>query len=365
MNDDSPPPSNRNGRLLLAAAALAIVAGGVYWWINRNFVSTDDAYVEADVTMVAPRVAGSVTKVLVQDNQAVKTGDLMLAIDPADFETAVRQAEANLAYAKAELESARADQAMTGKTAPAGVEQAQAELRAAQAQAERAQADAERYQTLYAKDEVSKQALDQALTTARASRADAERAQANLDGAQTSPEQAATKQARVQSAEATVEQQQAALDQARLKLSYTQVLAPSDGVVTRKNVEPGSQVQSGTPVLALVGTTPWVIANFKETQLGRMRVGQPVAMTVDAFPGVQLHGRVDSVQAGTGSSFSLLPPENASGNFIKVVQRVPVKLVFDPAPPATVRLVPGMSVMPKVDVSGTGGQTLAVPAAPH
>lgn len=359
MNDATAAPIERRRPLLLWAVPVLLAAGAVVWWLSGGTVSTDDAFIQADVTMIAPRVNGTVLKVLVADNQTVKAGDLLIEIDPADYETALRQAEANLAVAQAALESARADLAMTRKSAPAGVEQAQAALHAAQAQSERAQADAARYQSLYDKDEISKQTLDQALATARALNAEAERSNAMLRGAQTAPEQHNARQARVMSAQAGVAQAQAALDQARLKLSYTRVLAPCGGLVTRKNVRPGSQVQTGTPVLALVGSEPWVVANFKETQLGKLRVGQAAEFKVDAYPGLRFSGRIESLQAGTGSAFSLMPPENASGNFVKVVQRVPVKLVFDPAPDPSLHLVPGMSVEPKVDVSPSGDGALA------
>ncbi|MGH8444771.1 MAG: HlyD family secretion protein [Solimonas sp.] len=360
MNDSrSTAAPNRSHRTLLIAGLVALtLAVAVLWWLSRGHESTDDAFIQTDITMIAPRVSGTVIAVHIADNQAVKTGDVLLELDPADYLTRVRQAEANLAAAQAQVDSAGADLTMTQTSAPAAVAQAQAALQAARAQAERAQADAKRYEALYAKDEISQQTLDQARATSRALTAQAAQTAAQLTAAQTTPEQLGAKRAMLAMAQATVAQAQAALDQARLQLSYTKLTAPGDGRVTRKNVQPGSQLQAGGAVLALVGTTPWVVANFKETQLQHLRVGQPVRVKIDAYPGQRFAARVDSLQAGTGSAFSLLPAENASGNFVKVVQRVPVKLVFDPAPSAELHLAPGMSVVPKVDVRDESGAKL-------
>ncbi|PPE75423.1 hypothetical protein C3942_00570 [Solimonas fluminis] len=350
----SPAPEEGNGRrrvIVMSALALAILGAAGWWWHSRNYETTDDAFLEADVTMVAPRVAGTVVAVHVEDNQLVKAGQPLFELDPADYQARLRQAEANLAAAQAQARSAQADLTMTNTSAPANVAQAQAAVRAARAQAERAQADARRYESLYAKDEVSAQALDQARSSARALQAQAEQATAQLAMTQTAPQQTAAKEAQLASAQAAVAQAQAALDLARLQLSYTRVAAPGDGRITRKNLQPGSQLAAGSPVLALVGKDTWVVANFKETQLQHMRVGQPVSVGIDAYPGRDFRARVHSLQAGTGSAFALLPAENATGNFVKVVQRVPVKLVFDPAPDADLHLVPGMSAQPRVDIS--------------
>ncbi|MDB5972993.1 MAG: HlyD family secretion protein [Hydrocarboniphaga sp.] len=355
MNEEPAANSKRSRLWLVAGLAVLVLIAALMWWRSRNIESTDDAYIQADITMIASRVPGTVIAVHVADNQSVKAGAALFEIDPADYETHVRQAEANLAVARAQAQSAEADLTITRTSAPAGVAQARAGLRAAQAQAERAKADVARYESLYKKDEISKQTLDQATSTARALQAQAEQAVALLDGAQTTPQQTAAKQAMVASAQAAVAQAQAALDQARLQLSYTRVVAPADGLVTHKNLQLGSQVQAGAPVLALVGNAPWIVANFKETQLQHMRAGQDVKVKIDAYPAHDFHARVDSVQAGTGSAFSLLPPENASGNFVKVVQRVPVKLVFDPLPDAALHLVPGMSAVTRVDVSTSRG----------
>ena len=350
----SPSNGNGNGRrrfviLGVAAAAVALVATAV-WWHGRGHESTDDAFVQADIVLIAPKVGGTVQAVHVVENQEVHAGDVLVELDPADYEIELQQAQAN-------LQTAQADLALTRERSAAGVSQAQAALRSADAESERAAADVERFEQLYQKDEISKQQLDQARASATASKARADEAHSRLRDAQTAPRQVAVK-------ESVVATRQAQVQQARLALSYTRIVAPRDGKITRKNVQPGAQVAAGAPLLAIVGDDPWVVANFKETQLARIRAGQPVTFRIDAYPGFKFTGRVDSVQSGTGSVFSLMPPENATGNYVKVVQRVPVKLVFEPRPDAQHRLVPGMSVVPTIDVAAEPlPQTAATSAA--
>jgi membrane fusion protein (multidrug efflux system) len=277
-------------------------------------------------------------------------------------------------------------------TAQANVQQAQAQVNAAQAELVRANADVARYQELYSKDEVSRQRLDQAIATARtaeaqlqaarekvaaassqvtemqaaqnASAENARKAQAQIAAAQaqvqeaqgrfaqanTAPQQVAVSEAQAQTASASIEQLQAAVAQAELELSYTKIYAPDTGRVTHKSVEEGALVQSGQPLMAIVPGDVWVTANFKESQIGSMQPGQPVEITVDAYPDKTFKGHVDSIQAGTGTRFSLLPAENATGNYVKVVQRVPVKIVFDEPPDPRHMLAPGMSVEPEVKI---------------
>jgi membrane fusion protein (multidrug efflux system) len=351
---DSPNPevsSNGNGRrrlFVLSGIALAGVALAFgLWWHGRGHESTDDAYVQADIVAIGPKIAATVKAVAVVENQFVHAGDLLVELDDADYAVRVQQARAS-------LQAAQADLALTRDRSSAGVSQAEAGLRSIVAESERAQADVARFEQLYQKDEVSKQQLDQARATARSMQARADEASSRLREAHTAPRQVDVK-------ESIVATRQAELQQAELALSYTRITAPRDGKVTRKNVQPGAQVAPGAALLAIVGDEPWVVANFKETQLARIRAGQPVKFRVDAYPGYEFTGRVDSVQSGTGSVFSLLPPENATGNFVKVVQRVPVKLVFEPAPDAAHRLVPGMSVVPTIDVTAEPTQTAGVP----
>lgn len=293
----------------------AVIYGIKYLHYMLSYQSTDDAFIEAHVSAISPRVPGHVLKVYVRDNQQVKTGDLLVELDPADY-------QAKLDSEKASLEAAKAT-----------AEQSQAQIAAAEAAAKRTGIDLKRYEQLVASDSATKQRLDYAATDAQAATAQLE---------------AAKKQAAM--AEAKVAQSQANVEQAQLNLSYTKIYAPQDGKVTNKSVEIGEYVTVGQPILAVVENKPWVVANYKETQLRHMRVGQKATISVDAYPSQKLKGHVDSIQSGTGARFSLLPPENATGNYVKVVQRVPVKIVFDEDPNELSRLAPGMSVVPEVRV---------------
>lgn len=341
----TPKKAVRRHHFLIGAVTLAAVVGtGVYYWHDvAPFESTDDAFIEAHVTPVAPQVAGRVAKLLVHDNELVKQGDVLLQIDPRDFQDWLDEERGNLAAAQSRLEQARAQVNVD----QAKVAQEKANVTAAVAEASRAQADYKRYQAVgdYA---VSASQLDLAATQSRSADAQvvaarnrelAAEAQANLD------------QASIQTAAAEVQKSQATVRQAELNLSYTEVKAPESGYVTHRSVEAGSYVQIGQSLLAIVPAHVWVVANFKETQLTHMRPGQPVDISVDAYPQLKFKGHVDSIQSGTGPRFSLLPPENASGNYVKVVQRVPVKIVLDGLPNDHVVLGPGMSVVPEVRVN--------------
>jgi|HubBroStandDraft_1064217.scaffolds.fasta_scaffold64362_2 membrane fusion protein (multidrug efflux system) len=335
-------PGRRRAALVAAAAVVAGAAlGGYYWEFVAPYESTDDAFVEADVTPIAPQVAGRVLRVPVSDNQEVPQGAVLFEIDPSDYQTRLDQARAELAAARGKADQAVAEISVDR----AKVEQERASVAAADAEAKRAEADFHRYNDVGSLA-VSASQLDLAGTQARSSAAEvnvalnrqrAEEAQLGLDDAD------------IQTARAEVLSSEAAVRQAELDLSYTRVVAPVAGFVTHRGVQPGDYVQVGQPQLALVPRQVWIIANFKETQLARMHAGQPVAITVDAYPSLKLSGHVDSVQAGAGARFSLFPPENASGNYVKVVQRVPVKIALDDAEAAQV-LGPGMSVVPEVRV---------------
>lgn len=323
---------------------------------------------------------------LTRANTAATVQQARAAVQRSRSEVASQQAGA------ASAQSGASQAAAAVQTAQANLAQTQAQVRAAQAEATRASADVERYQALYAKDEVSRQQLDQAIAAARTANAElesarqrvaaaeaqvnearaaqaaaaqsAQRARTQIGGARasvseavgrlaqanTAPEQVAVTQAQAATATASTEQLRAQLAQAELELSYTKVYAPEDGRVTRKSVEEGALVQVGQPLLAIVPGDVWVTANFKESQIGRMTPGQPVEISVDAYPDKVFKGHVDSIQAGTGARFSLIPPENATGNYVKVVQRVPVKIVFDEPPDPKHMLAPGMSVVPEVAV---------------
>ncbi|SPE63308.1 Efflux transporter, RND family, MFP subunit [Verrucomicrobia bacterium] len=342
------PPQPRNRRrpwrlVALLVILLAIIGAALYYWFfMRPYESTDDAFIDADVVQIAPQVPGHVATLLVRDNQGVKQGELLLEIDPRDYDAGLAQAQASLLAAQTRLEQARAQV----NADQAKVEQAQANRTAAQTEAERAQADLKRYQSI-PKPAVSRTQFDLATAQARSNDAAVEAARSAIAAAQA---QVTLSQAAIQTAAADVERNKAAVREAEIELSYTKVAAPIDGFVTHRTVQAGDYVQTGQALLALVPSNPWVIANFKETQLTQMHPGQPVTVHVDAYPNHAFHAHVDSIQRGSGARFSLLPPENATGNYVKVVQRVPVKILFDDPPDPNLPLGPGISVEPKVRV---------------
>jgi membrane fusion protein (multidrug efflux system) len=372
---------------------LVLVAAGL-WWRSTYSEDTDDAQVNGHLIQVSSRIAGQVAKVYVEENQMVKKGDLIAELDPRDFEVAVENAEAALASAKANAAAAQVNVPITSvntgsnlrsadadvSASSAGIAQAEKQLdaaraRVAQAQANetKAQSDLNRYKPLVEKDVISKQQFDAAVAAADASKAALADAlasqQAAADGvrvatqrltqaeamrkyAQTGPQQVAAQSARARQAQALVQQAQAQLDQAKLNLSYTKIYAPVAGIITRKSVEINQNVSVGQNLMTLVSLEDlWVTANFKETQLRHMRAGQPVEIHVDAT-GKDYKGRVTQIGGATGSVLSLFPPENATGNYVKVVQRVPVRIDFtdltgeDP----NHLLRPGLSVEPTVRV---------------
>ena len=343
--------SRRRWRLILGIGLPLILIGGFlyYWFYMRPYESTDDAFIEGNVIPIAPQVSGRVTKLLVQDNEQVKEGGLLLQIDPRDYEARLAQAQAALVAARSRLEQAKAQV----DTDRAKVHQEQASLSAAQSEAERAQADLKRYQAVQSQA-VSRTQLDLAAAQARSTAAAVAVAQSREKAAEA---QVVLSKAAVQTAQAEVERAQASVQEAQLELSYTHVKAPEAGFVTHRTVEAGTYVQPGQVLLALVPPRVWVVANFKETQLTDMKPGQPVQVNVDAYPDHSFPAHVDSIQRGSGARFSLLPPENASGNYVKVVQRVPVKIVFNQPPDPNLPLGPGMSVVPVVNVLAPGHRT--------
>jgi membrane fusion protein, multidrug efflux system len=304
---------------LLAAALVGGHYAVSYMMDSLLYESTDDAFVDGHIVAISSKVAGHVQRVLIADNQEVKKGALLVEIEPQDYAVRVKATEATLLAARA------------------SVEQVNAEIIATRVEADRAKTDLTRYKELSPTNSISQQQLDRAAAAA-------EGAAAKLDSV---TKMAAVAQARIAEAEA-------ALEGAKLQLSYTNVYAPQDGRVTKKSVEAGALIDRGQPLMAIVTQDFWVIANFKETQLAGIRPGQPVAIRVDAFPNTPFKGHVDSIQSGTGARFSLLPSENATGNYVKVVQRVPVKIVFDADPNALKALSPGMSVLPRVRVVEIG-----------
>jgi len=377
--ESAQPQSRRRGIVVVVVVILALVAAGI-WWRSTYSENTDDAQVNGHLIQVSSRVAGQVAKVYVDENQVVKAGDVIAELDPSDYKVAVENAEAALASAQANAAAANvnvpittvntgsnlnaADANVSGSHA--AVEQAEQQLETARANNTKAQADLERYKPLVEKDVISKLQFDAAVAAADAARHSEQAARdgvkvarereaqalAGLTYAQTAPEQVAAQSARARQAKAMVAQAQAQLDMAKLNLSYTKIVAPAAGIITRKSVEINQNVAPGQNLLMLVSLEGlWVTANFKETQLRHMFAGQAVEIEVDST-GKTYHGKVTQIGGATGSVLSLFPPENATGNYVKVVQRVPVRIDFtdlageDP----NHELRPGLSVEPKVSV---------------
>lgn len=393
-------------RWIVAGVILVSSVAGVIAWTSAGHEGTDDAQIEGRITQISTRVGGPILEVLVTDNQYVDAGTVLARIDPREYQVAVERARAELADAQANALAAGVSvpiaaastagdvRSATGGVAEARagievadrqVEGAKAQLAASQARARerqsaaaKAEKDVERFRPLVAKEEIPQQQFDAAVSTAQAARASADaaqsdvdsastavavavqravqarsvanRAQAELQSANTAPEQLQVSRARATAAAARVKQSEAALAQAELNLERTTIKAPTAGIVGKKSIELGQSVQPSQPLMAIVTRDDvWVVANFKETQLAEMRPGQTVHVDVDALGGKNFTGKVDSIGAATGAKFSLLPPENATGNFVKVVQRVPVKIVLDPGQDPEHRLRPGLSVYARVE----------------
>jgi membrane fusion protein, multidrug efflux system len=349
--EEKPPEKPRKSflrrRPLMAGAGLIalLVAGAaayVYWDNSSHFESTDDAFIAARQFAIAPKVAGYITAVPVTDNQHVNKGDVIAQIDQRDFLTALAQAQAQLAGAEAGIHSVDTQIA----TQDAQISSAQAQVAQAQANSELARVTWGRDQPLVKQGWATAQQGTTDVQTLKAQQSAVDSAQAALKVAQ---RQIDTLRAQRTSQEATLAQAQAQLDQAKLNLSYTTVTADQPGRVVNLSGAVGQYAQAGTNLTMFVPDEIWVVANYKETQLDRMRPGQPVDLEIDAYPERAFHGHLDSVQPGSGPAFSLLPPENATGNYVKIVQRVPVKLILD-NPPTDVSLGPGMSVVPTARV---------------
>jgi membrane fusion protein (multidrug efflux system) len=339
----------------VALVCLAVAIGaGTYYSIHRDEVSTDDAAIEGHTVVLSPKVQGYVKTMNIQDNQLVKAGDVLLEIDPTDYMIRRDRAKAVLAAAKAAASASMNNLETTTVSAPSSIDAANAQVVSAQAAWEKSLADRQRMESLFSAGACSRQQLDQAIATERSDRAAVDKLQAQLRSANTAPSVIAAAQNTGEQLQAQVRQAEVDLVQAETDLVNTKIIAPFDGRITKRSVEIGTYVQAGQQLGTLVGTDLWVVANFKETQLEHMRPGQDVDIRVDAFPSLKLRGKVDSLQAGTGSRFSLFPAENATGNFVKIVQRVPVKIVFDSMPSGDIHLGPGMSVVPTVFTERAG-----------
>ena len=393
---ESPEKKSRRKFIVIAVVILLVIGGGLFYWHSTFTEDTDDAQVDGDLYEVSSRVTGQVVKVYVQDDQTVQAGQAIADIDPKDYQVAFDQAQANLASAEADYEQAHVNVPITSVTsstsistsgsdvtaAGASVAQAEKQKEAAEARvveakanALKAQLDVERYTPLVQKDVISKQQYDQAVATANADTAAVLGAQADVIAAQEAvrqaqqkvaqsrfqaqqaakngPQQVKAQEAKAESMLATVKQAQAKLEQARLNLSYCKIVAPVAGIVSKKNVDVGANVSIGQDLLTVVPVTNlWVTANFKETQLDKMKPGLEVKLEVDALGGRKFSGKVTQIGGATGSRLSLFPPENATGNYVKVVQRIPVRIDFTNLDKENGdnALRPGFSVTPIVTV---------------
>ena len=394
QQQEQPRQKSRRRFVIIGVVAILVIAALLFYWHSTFYEDTDDAQVAGHLIQVSSRISGNVIRVAAEENQQVKAGDVIVELDPRDYQTAIQQDEANLEAAQANYESAQVNVPITTVNSNTGISsaaavvmqsndevaQAQHQLdsnRAAIAQADanyiKAKLDVDRYAPLVQRDVISKQQFDQAVATANADLAALNQAKQNavaseaavrmsqdrvkqseaqLRQSQTAPNQIKAQRAKADQAAAQVEQNRAALEQAKLNLSYTKIVAPVDGIVTRKSVEVGQNVSQGQNMTTLVSLDDiWVTANFKETQLNLMRPGQPVGITVDAYGGRKYDGIVTQVGGATGSVLSLFPPENATGNYVKVVQRVPVRIdLTNKSEDSDHLLRPGLSVEPKVRV---------------
>jgi membrane fusion protein, multidrug efflux system len=403
---NAPPPRRPVGRIVVFAVVVVVLASaGFFLWRYLNtYESTDDAQIDGHINAISGRVTGNVIEIRAEDEQFVKAGDVLVRVDPRDYEVAVAKAEADLHDAEAALESSRIDIPITHtntasqlktanstradatafvlgsqrqlSAARARLVSAQAQVREAEANVKKTADDVVRYKSLVDKNEIPRQTYDTAvaqsdgaqatLDARKAAVSEAEQnivvaqsaldqasqritqAEASIESASTAPKQVAVSEARAKSALAQVAQRKALLDQAKLNLSYCTIVAPVTGIVGKKTVELGQNISPGQQLMAVVPLDDiWVTANFKETQLGRMNPGQRVRFSVDAYSR-EYNGKVQAVGGASGSRFSLLPPENATGNYVKVVQRIPVRINLDPGQNDDHRLRPGMSVDPKV-----------------
>ena len=351
--DNEQSPRKRPGKkplIILAIVVVIMLLVGFWFWFNtRNIETTDDAFTEGDAVTIAPKASGYVVQLLVKDNQRVKKGDLLVLIDPRDNAAQRDQAKAQLGLAQAQLHQAQAQLALARVQYPAQRDQALADQARAQANLLNAQADYRRQRGVDPRA-TSQRNIDTAAAQLRSAEAQLQSAKAQVEVASQVQLQIRQQETNVEARQQQVEQARAQLNTAELNLSYTEVRAPYDGFVTKRNVQPGTLVQAGSALFSLVSPDIWITANFKESQLARMNPGDKVEIGVDAWPDMKLEGHVDSVQMGSGSRFSTFPAENATGNYVKIVQRVPVKIVIDKGLDPNHPLPLGLSVEPKVTV---------------
>jgi membrane fusion protein (multidrug efflux system) len=345
--DEGKPRSKRPLIIIAIVVAILAVAGFIAWFVTRNQESTDDAYTDGNAVSIVPKVSGYVTQLLVDDNSRVKKGDLLVRIDQRDYLTAQAQATAQLSLAEAQLSSAKDSLRIAQVQYPAQLEAARAQQQSASAALALADATYAR-QHQVDRRATTQENIDTSTSQQQSSLATLRSAKAQVAIAGLVDEQVRQAQNVVAERDAAVKQAQAQLLQADLNVGYTEIRAPSDGFVTLRNVQLGSFLTAGQVMFVLVTPEVWITANFKESQIGRMRPGDKVDVKVDAYSGYKLHGHVQSIQAGSGSRFSAFPAENATGNFVKIVQRVPVKITIDSGLDANAVLPLGLSVKPVV-----------------
>ncbi|MGF6289412.1 HlyD family secretion protein [Paraburkholderia youngii] len=350
-NGDEDSQQKKPGKkplIILGAVVILIgIVGFVWWFATRNEVTTDDAYTDGNAITMAPKVSGYVVTLAVDDNLFVHKGDLLLVIDKRDYQAQVDQAKAQLGLAKAQLNAAQVQLDIARVQYPAQYRQAKAQTSSAEANLREAQAAWQRQHSVDPRA-TTQQNVDTADAQRQSAGASVEQARAQQRTASLVPQQLREAEASVDERRQQVHQAEAQLEQAQLNLSYCEVRAPSDGWITRRNVQLGSFLTAGVSLFSIVTPQVWITANFKESQLERMRPGDKVKVDVDAYPKLDLRGHVDSVQLGSGSRFSAFPTENATGNFVKIVQRVPVKIIIDEGLPRDHPLGLGLSVTPKV-----------------
>ncbi|MGC0939808.1 HlyD family secretion protein [Pantoea agglomerans] len=353
QDNDQQPERKRPGKkpliILAVVVVIMLIVGFWFWFTTRNIETTDDAFTEGDAVTIAPKASGYVVKLLVKDNQRVKKGDLLVEIDPSDNRAQREQANAQLGLAVAQLHQAQAQLALSKVQYPAQRDQALADQAKAEANLLNAQADYRRQRGVDPRA-TSQRNIDSASAQLRSAQAQLQSAKAQVEVASQVALQIRQQETNVEARQQQVEQAKAQLSTADLNLSYTQVRAPYDGFVTKRNVQLGTLVQAGSSLFSLVSPEIWVTANFKESQLQHMNPSDKVEISVDAWPDMKLEGHVDSIQMGSGSRFSTFPSENATGNYVKIVQRVPVKIVIDKGLDPNHPLPLGLSVEPKVTV---------------
>lgn len=333
--------------LIIGVCCLLVIGAGIYWWLTRDDIDTDDAFTAGRIVYIAPHVNGYVTDLLINDNQFVHKGDLLLKIDSRDYEAAKKEAEGNLIRAQGQYIASQYMLEVAKKNYPGQLNVAQGQLGIAKAQAFKAKTEYVRQHSIV-KAATTQQAIDNATAAYEQAKAEIIKAEGNLLIAEPVDANIQTSNSQINEQKGALEAAEAKLRQAELNVGWTEVRAPHDGWISKRNVEQGNYVTTGQSILAIVEPEVWVIANYKETQITNMRPGQKVKIEVDAYPFLKLKGHIDSLQAGTGAVFSAFPPENATGNYVKIVQRVPVKILIDEGLDPKIPLALGLSVTPTV-----------------